>query len=74
MVLSGTPYRRATAQMEFVVSMAITTSARNLGGYFRPRCRPCTVFLQYARFFSAIATPPLCRKALSFAFACAHAV
>lgn len=50
MVLSGTPYLRATAQMEFEPIMAITTSARTAAGYFFPRpCLPGTVFLQYFR-------------------------
>ena len=57
MVLSGTPYFRATAQMELELIMAITTSARTLAGYFFPRpCRPGTVFLQYFR--CAIPGPP----------------
>lgn len=30
-------------------SMAISTSARTFGGYFRPRWEPFTVFLQYLR-------------------------
>ena len=49
MVLSGTPYRRATAQMDPDDSMAISTSARTFGGYFCPRREPFTVFLQYLR-------------------------
>ena len=57
MVLSGTPYLRATAQMELEPIMAITTSARTAAGYFLPRpCFPGTVFLQYLRF--AIPGPP----------------
>ena len=46
-------------------SMAISTSARTFGGYFRPRWEPFTVFLQYARL--AIVLPPLCRKTHTFA-------
>ena len=57
MVLSGTPYRRATAQMEPLDSMAASTSARTFGGYFCPRRVPFTVFLQYARFATAAASP-----------------
>ena len=57
MVLSGTPYFFATAQMELEPSMAITTSARNAAWYFFPRCFPATVFLQYARFFAMLSPP-----------------
>ena len=50
MVLSGTPYLRATAQMEFEPIMAIITSARTAARCFFPRpCLPGTVFLQYFR-------------------------
>ena len=62
MVLSGTPYRRATAQMDPDDSMAISTSARTFGGYFCPRRVPFTVFLQYARLATAL--PPLCGSSL----------
>ena len=58
-------YRRATAQTLFDATIAITTSARSFGGYFRPRWLPCTVFLQYARFF-VIYPPSLCRGAQPF--------
>ena len=61
-MLSGTPYRRATAQMEPDDSMAISTSARTFGGYFCPRREPFTVFLQYARLATAL--PPLCGSSL----------
>ena len=57
MVDSGTLYRRATAQMLFDATIAITTSARSFGGYLRPRWLPATVFLQYARFFVKFPPP-----------------
>ena len=53
-VLSGTPYRRATAQMEPDDSMAISTSARTFGGYFRPAGSPLPCFCNMP------AWPPLC--------------